>query len=752
VSGYEIPSPAETYQIAETRTSGGSNLVLGSGPALCGPRNIKEFILNTRILSAAIILIATPILLVAAPGARFAGLGNSPAASLASPSRDGGVTAGTESGQAAATQSEKSAQALKKYLEAQKLEHDGSFQAAAEAYKAAIELDPSAVDLKVALGSLYLKNSNYIEAEAQARQALKVSPNSVDAQKLLASVYVNQTFVGASFNKQKASDAIQELEQVAKATPDAKIIMGDQEVPALAVVGSLYEKLDQNDKAVDAFKRLTSADTSSDVAYFALASLYYDKTKFREAAEAAKKAYDISQKPQYAALLARSLLRTARTQEALDLYKKTLGLDEKEAKPDESREMLMHSTMVLDYAEALVNAGKYDEAEKAVDPVLKAGAQDSLPYLRAVDIKVDALRRSGKREEAVQVLQTAIKGQDVSDSLQLVFALAETYGEMQQFDKAIVTYEDALAGILNPDGTVGDHPQERQNAGVILTRIAIAYRTDGKRDKELATFERMKKVLGPTSPQPDELIINSLIDDGKTQEALTAADAAIKAFPDERSFKFFKAQAAGKLGDMKTADATLHSMLNETAEDSEVYSFWSSIQTEANMLKEAEDNARKAATLDPRDINALVSLSIILEREKKFKDSEASLRKALEIDPNNATLLNNLGYYLAERGERLPEAEDLIRRAVNIAPTNGSFLDSLGWLLFKEGKTDEARKYIEQAVGYSPRSGTIHDHLGDIYKKVGQNDKAKSEWEAGLKLSTDQDEIKKIKDKLGKMK
>jgi Tfp pilus assembly protein PilF len=112
--------------------------------------------------------------------------------------------------------------------------------------------------------------------------------------------------------------------------------------------------------------------------------------------------------------------------------------------------------------------------------------------------------------------------------------------------------------------------------------------------------------------------------------------------------------------------------------------------------------------------------------------------------------LNNLGYFLADRNERLPEAEALIRRAVNIEPTNGSFLDSLGWLLFKQGKVGEAQKYLEQAVIYSQRSGTIRDHLGDVYKKQGQTDKARAKWEEGLKLSTEPDEIKKIKEKLDK--
>jgi Tfp pilus assembly protein PilF len=98
----------------------------------------------------------------------------------------------------------------------------------------------------------------------------------------------------------------------------------------------------------------------------------------------------------------------------------------------------------------------------------------------------------------------------------------------------------------------------------------------------------------------------------------------------------------------------------------------------------------------------------------------------------------------------LPEAEALIRRAVNIEPTNGSFLDSLGWLLFRQNKIPEAQKYLEQAVIYSARSATVHDHLGDLYKKQGQADKAREKWEEALKLATEPDEIKKIKEKLGK--
>jgi tetratricopeptide (TPR) repeat protein len=530
------------------------------------------------------------------------------------------------------------------------------------------------------------------------------------------------------------------------------------------LIGGLYLNLEEPDKALDAFKRNSEGNSASDEAQFQLASVYFQKNKFREAAAAARKAYDLNSKsptPQknilYTSLLAKSLLRIGRTQESLDLYKKSLGLDKKPAetktpdeKPDDVFQQMLLSPLLPEYAEALMYAGRYDEANKTLEPLMKLVRKESPTYLNLIRMRSDILRRSGKREEAAQMLDAALQGQDVSESMHIVYALAETYEEMLNFDKAVATYEEALGALLNPDGTINAREDDKQRATIILQRIGLAYRLAGKRDKAIETFDRMKKLLGASSPRGDQLIVDTLINEGKYKEALEAADKAAQRFPDERAFKFYKAQAAGKLGDFTTADATLKGLLKNGPEDAEIYMFWSSVQLDANLIKEAEDTVRKAVAIDPNDLAPLVTLASVQDRQKKYKDSEATLRRALEIDPDNATVLNNLGYFLADRNERLPEAEQLIRRAVNIEPTNGSFLDSLGWLLYRQNKLDEAKKFLEQAVIYQARSATIHDHLGDLYKKLGMADKARQKWEDALKLATEPDELKKIKEKLGK--
>lgn len=645
------------------------------------------------------------------------------------------------------------AQALKKYLEAQNLEKAGNYPGAVTAYKEAIALDPASAELKTALGGLYLKHRNVIEAETQAREAAKIAPNDLGVRKLLAQVYLSQAFVGGSLDKGKANSAIRELEEITKLNAQAKIDLGGNEpVPALAVVAQLYLSLDEEDKAIDSLKRLSEGDTSSMVATSMLAELYYNKGKYREAAAAARKAYDANpQSTAAAGLLAKALLRIDRAQEALTIYKKAIGIKEGPAAPgEEAKEGVPLSPLTFDYAEALIETGRYDEAiKKVLDPLITNVRRDSAVFLHLVNLKGKALRRQGNREETARVLEAALKGQDVSESLVVVYSLAETYEEMFKFDKAVETYEDALAALVNPDGTVGGGENER-NAGVILRRIAIAHRLAGNREKVMETYERMRKTLGPKNFLADQMTIENYFNEGKDKEAYDLATTAAERNPDERSFKLYRAQAASKTGKLDVTDEIMRGLLKNGPEDVDIYLFWSGVQLEANQLKQAEETVRKAMSLEPNDISPLITLSSIQERQNKHKEAEATLRRALEIDPDNATLLNNLGYFLADRGEKIPEAESLIRRAVNIEPTNGSFLDSLGWVLFKEGKVAEAQKYIEQAVVYSPRSATLHDHLGDIYKKQGMNDKARAKWEDALRLATEPEEIKKIKEKLGK--
>jgi Flp pilus assembly protein TadD len=193
-------------------------------------------------------------------------------------------------------------------------------------------------------------------------------------------------------------------------------------------------------------------------------------------------------------------------------------------------------------------------------------------------------------------------------------------------------------------------------------------------------------------------------------------------------------------------------LLTGLSEDIEVLSTKALVLSDAERYAEAEAVVQEALRRDPRNNGLLIQLSLIQERLGRFAEAEATLRQVLERDADNATALNNLGYYLAERGERLDEALELIRRAVNIEPTNGAFLDSLGWVYFQLGNLDEAERYLEQAVLYQPRDATIHEHLGDLHQRRGRLDQALRAYERALQLATESRERERLQQKLEKLR
>jgi Tfp pilus assembly protein PilF len=144
----------------------------------------------------------------------------------------------------------------------------------------------------------------------------------------------------------------------------------------------------------------------------------------------------------------------------------------------------------------------------------------------------------------------------------------------------------------------------------------------------------------------------------------------------------------------------------------------------------------------------LIQLSSVFDRAKQHDASEKILRDLLNREPDNATALNNLGYFMVERGVGYEEALKLIEQAIAIDPIQGSFLDSLGWAHFKLGNVDKARQYLEKALLYARRNSTIHEHLGDVLREAGRVAEARKQWEKALEYSVEADEIARLRGKL----
>src|SRR5205085_1425688 len=326
--------------------------------------------------------------------------------------------------------------------------------------------------------------------------------------------------------------------------------------------------------------------------------------------------------------------------------------------------------------------------------------------------------RAGRVDDAAATLRAAISHQPKGDRTQQMLrsSLAQLYADSQRYTEAIALYEEQLKehGISN---TLLTTDEEKLFAARTLQRMIDVYKRAGRTSDVSATIDRMRQLLGKDDPAPDAQRIEYLREQGKRTEALQAVRAARKQYPQETGFLQLEAETLTDLGRVDEAVALLKTQLKNSIEDFTLYLEISNLYLQAARAADAVEAARKALALAPAERPdmadaALITLSSAQERAGDPRGSEESLRRILARDPNNATALNNLGYFLVERNERLAEALELIQRAVRANPTNASFLDSLGWAYFKLGKLGASQaKALFAPIGAQCRQGCLRSQL-----------------------------------------
>ena len=127
-------------------------------------------------------------------------------------------------------------------------------------------------------------------------------------------------------------------------------------------------------------------------------------------------------------------------------------------------------------------------------------------------------------------------------------------------------------------------------------------------------------------------------------------------------------------------------------------------------------------------------IALIQEKAGMERESVRSLESLLKERPEDASLLNALGYSLADHNQKLPRAEALIRKALEVSPDNPAFLDSLGWVRFRRGDVPGALPHLERAYRIFP-DAEIASHWGELLWVSGTQVEARALWARSLARS-----------------
>lgn len=589
-------------------------------------------------------------------------------------------------------------------------------------FNEAAALDPTLAEAHVALSEIaFFFLDDMAQAEREAAAATRIAPDNFGGHRLLSRIYALKAGLDEDkLDRAAAERAIKELREV--------IRLDANDPEGLALLGEYYTLLGRNDEALDAFKRWAAAPPAVDVRFYQVVTQGRDLTQ-----EAA------------GARLGEALLRAGKTAEALDVIRRALATS-----PDNTRYLGL-------LGEAL-EAGNADNNGALAD--LKRLVAANPANAVALSLLARTQARANQIDEAVATLRTGIDNRKTGERERsiLVEQLAATLADALRYPEAIATYEDALKA----RGITDQLLTADSDKAFAVTTLQHIIDLQGKAERNTdatATVERMRKLLGPDNPQADFQSALLLRAQGKRREALDAIRAARLKYqsspPAQEAFLRLEARTLAELGRAdEGADLLRAKLTGKPEDDFTIYLNIANLYLDAGHGKEAVAAARKLLELAPADqpdalMQALFMLSSAQERANDLKGAEETLRRVLAKDPNNATALNNLGYFLADHDVRLTDALDMTKRAVHAQPTNPSFLDSLGWAYFKLGQLDEAERYLSDAARRNTRSVAIQEHLGDLNQKRGRTEEARAAWRKALALATEASDTERLKTKLG---
>lgn len=147
------------------------------------------------------------------------------------------------------------------------------------------------------------------------------------------------------------------------------------------------------------------------------------------------------------------------------------------------------------------------------------------------------------------------------------------------------------------------------------------------------------------------------------------------------------------------------------------------------------------------DLRVLYMHSMACEQLDDLACTERDLRSVLLQDPDNASMLNALGYSLANHSTRYAEALELVERAHKLQPDDAAITDSLGWVHFRLGNLHRAIGYLKQAYERLPES-EIGAHLGEALWANGDHKQALLVWTAAWRTQPDSATLRETVERL----
>ena len=161
-------------------------------------------------------------------------------------------------------------------------------------------------------------------------------------------------------------------------------------------------------------------------------------------------------------------------------------------------------------------------------------------------------------------------------------------------------------------------------------------------------------------------------------------------------------------------------------------------------LNRAMDTFRRAVDTDPKNVEAVLQLALLLDGTGRSDQAIPLYERVLQLQPDHVVALNNLAFAKAEQGKDLDSALTMAQFAHEKQPDSGDIADTLGWIYIKKNLGRDAVALYRDVTTKHPENWAFHYHFGMALLQTGDTAGAARELSDALRNSPSRYEQNKI--------
>lgn len=535
-----------------------------------------------------------------------------------------------------------------------------------------------------------------------------------------------------------------------RALEEARAGQDPKQLPADRMLAELYLDQKENEKAIEALRRVLEAtkDAPEDGVRLRLAEALIDARRFDEGEKEIEKLGKDARDGVVAQML-RADAANARgdTAKAFDILDKAIV-----AYPGNAGVFLKRGQLGIEHRRN--NADTLADLDQAVklDPRLWQAHQLRAVIFERTDRREDMINAMksvlqifpGYDEMLGMVVRELVKMDRDDEAASIADDVARRRGGMGAFFASLGDLFDSLG---RPDRARSFYKQAFANDNRSAHAVRYINSVLAQKPPNITEAEGvLTKVQDRINKDPELLLGRAAIRKarGNMAEARRDTTASLKLIPVESvpAMQNWFNSAFSLLGGPETI-GTLDAMTRDPSVNQDWLAFFRArlaSDRKETFEKGMDDMTKLAKNTKIAPLAALARSEHAgrLYLAGQFDKAEAAMRDIIAKNPEDAETLNNLAYLLAKDLKRPTDALPFAQKAVELRPKSPETLDTLGLVLLESGKHQESLDVLLRAIGMpsSPATQvTILLHMTEAQFKLGKAEEAKSTLNRAKNLS-----------------